>query len=66
MMIGMIAEIRVKMITLSKSGYVLRQDEASESFLTLVTMPDGKIVKVLGIPLLKQNVSRIILETRRK
>ena len=54
------------MIKLSKSGYVLRQNETNESFLTLVTMPDGKIVKVLGIPLLKQNVSRIILETGRK
>jgi hypothetical protein len=53
------------MIKLSKSGYVLRQNENSESFLTLVTMPDKSIEKVFGIPLLKENIFRIVAETRR-
>ena len=54
------------MIKLSASGYVLRQNEANESLLTLVTMPDKSIEKVFGIPLCKENIFRIVAETRRK
>ena len=53
------------MIKLSESGYTLRQNEASESLLTLVTMPDGSIEKVFGIKLCKENIFRIVAETRR-
>jgi hypothetical protein len=53
------------MIKLNKGGYILRQDEANESLLTLVTMPDGSIEKVFGIPLCRENVFRIVAETRR-
>jgi hypothetical protein len=54
------------MIKLSASGYVLRQNEANESLLTLVTMPDGSIEKVFGVPLCKENIFKIVAETRRK
>jgi hypothetical protein len=59
------------MIKLSESGYTLRQNEASESLLTLVTlvtlvtMPDDSIEKVFGIPLCKENIFKIVAETRR-
>jgi hypothetical protein len=53
------------MIKLSKSGYVLQQNENSESFLTLVTMPDKNIEEVFGVPLCKENIFKIIAETRR-
>jgi hypothetical protein len=52
------------MIKLNKGGYILRQNEANESLLTLVTMPDGSIEKVFGIPLYKENIFRIVAETR--
>jgi hypothetical protein len=53
------------MIKLLESGYTLRQDETSESLLTLITMPDGSIEKVFGIPLCRENIFRIVAETRR-
>jgi hypothetical protein len=53
------------MIKLSESGYTLRQNESNESLLTLITMPDGSVEKVFGIPLCKENIFRIIAETRR-
>ena len=53
------------MIKLFKGGYTLRQDENNESLLTLINTPHGSIEKVFGIPLCKENVFRIIAETRR-
>jgi hypothetical protein len=53
------------MIKLTSGKYTLRQDENSESLLTLITMPDKSIEKVFGTPLCKENIFRIIAETRR-
>ena len=53
------------MIKLNKGGYILRQDENNESLLTLVNTPHGSIEKVFGIKLTKENIFRIVAETRR-
>jgi hypothetical protein len=53
------------MIKLTSGKYTLRQDESSESLLTLVTMPDKSIEKVFGVKLTKENIFNIVKETRR-
>jgi hypothetical protein len=53
------------MIKLTSGKYTLRQDESSESLLTLVIMPDKSIEKVFGVKLTKENIFNIVKETRR-